>query len=224
MTETEEQRATRDRKRVLFDSVAGLYCESRQSYPEEVVRWMVKTAGLTSGAGVLEIGCGTGQLTAHLVEFPFHITAIDIGPSMIATARRQLGDADVRLEATSFEDFQAAPGSFDLIVSATAFHWIDPAVAWTKSARLLRPGGWLAILNVGEAYDDPFGNRLWDAWIKRSADGGAWATSQKPAVAEIMVATGSLRCASGAIPHRPPDAEAGDCDGRRANSGHVSKL
>ncbi len=131
MTETTEQQGTRERQRVLFDAVAGRYRKSRQGYPEEVVRWMVETAGLTGGAEVLEIGCGTGQLTAQLAEFRFRITAIDIGPSMIDAARCQLDDSDIRFEVTSFEDIEATPAS-DLIASATAFHWIDPAVAWTK--------------------------------------------------------------------------------------------
>jgi ubiquinone/menaquinone biosynthesis C-methylase UbiE len=189
MKDWQEQQVTRERQRVLFDSVADLYGESRQGYPEEVVRWMVETAGLTDGARVLEIGCGTGQLTVRLIELPFHVTAIDIGPSMIEAAGRRLGAAGVELVASSFEDFQAAPATFDLVVSATAFHWVDPSVAWAKAARLLRPGGWLAILYVGEKYDDPLGKTLLDAWIKHSTDGGAWARTKKPTVAELLAAT-----------------------------------
>jgi hypothetical protein len=45
----------------------------------------------------------------------------------------------VCFKATSFEDFAAPEGSFDLIISGTAFHWIDPEVKFRKSASLLRP-------------------------------------------------------------------------------------
>ncbi len=41
-------------------------------------------------------------------------------------------------------------------MSATAFHWIDPEVGWAQAARLLRPGGWLALLTTGERYPEPF--------------------------------------------------------------------
>jgi SAM-dependent methyltransferase len=109
---------------------------------------------------------------------------------MVDLARRQLAGSAVRFEVASFEEFEAEPGSFDLIVSATAFHWIDPDVAWSKSARLLRPGGWLAVLGVRETYADPVGGRLVDAWIRHRGDGGAWARGRKIAVADIMASTG----------------------------------
>ena len=69
MRETVEQRARRERQRVLFDSVAQAYRETRQGYPDRVVRWMVEAAALGDGAAVLEVGCGTGQLTAGLAGY-----------------------------------------------------------------------------------------------------------------------------------------------------------
>jgi 2-polyprenyl-3-methyl-5-hydroxy-6-metoxy-1,4-benzoquinol methylase len=51
---------------------------------------MIGTAGLHSGSGVLEVGCGTGQLTGQLATYGFRFTAIDLGTSMVATARRQV--------------------------------------------------------------------------------------------------------------------------------------
>lgn len=91
---------------------------------------------------------------------------------------------------SSFEDYQAPDHAFDLVVAATAFHWIDPEVAFTKTVRLLVPGGWLAVLSTGERYDDPLGAALLDAWIRRSQDGGAWAKANPPTVAEAMAKTG----------------------------------
>jgi ubiquinone/menaquinone biosynthesis C-methylase UbiE len=62
--------------------------------------------------------------------------------------------AALSFQVSSFEDFAAADASFDLIVSGTAFHWVDPEAMFCKPARLLRPGGWLALLETGERYDD----------------------------------------------------------------------
>jgi SAM-dependent methyltransferase len=70
-----------------------------------------------------------------------NLTAIDIGVAMVAAARRNIVDPAARLQVASFEDL-ADTGPFDLIVSATAFHWVDPGVGLAKAARLLRPGGW----------------------------------------------------------------------------------
>jgi trans-aconitate methyltransferase len=65
-----------------------------------------------------------------------------------------IADATARFQVASFEDF-ADSGPVDLIVSATAFHWVDPSVGPARAARLLRPGGWLALLITGERYLEP---------------------------------------------------------------------
>lgn len=172
--ETPEQRRTRERRRVLFDGVAGLYDATRQGYPAEVADTVVANAAIGPGAAVLEIGCGTGQLTRQLAGRGFHLTAIDIGAAMVRAARRNVADATARFEVCSFEDFEAG-GPFDLIVSATAFHWIDPGVGLAKAARLLRPGGWLALLTTGERYPEPLQGRLRDLWVRHSRQSSEWA-------------------------------------------------
>jgi SAM-dependent methyltransferase len=181
--ETEAERARREGWRGLFDDVASLYDATRPGYPEEIVGTVCATAGLrsvpsgsgaagsgaagTGGASVLEIGCGTGQLTRQLSGRGFNLTAIDLGAAMVAAARRNVTDPMVTFQACSFEEF-AGSGPFDLVVSATAFHWVDPVVAWAKTARLLRPGGWLALLSNGEKYPEPLRTQLWQLWQKYS--------------------------------------------------------
>ena len=173
MAESEEQRDRRERLRTLFDGVADLYDATRQSYPDEVVGAMLTTAGVTAGASVLEIGCGTGQLTARLAARGLEVTALDIGPSMIRAARRNVTDPRVRFVCTPFEDFAGGDG-FDLIVSATAFHWVDPDVAWTKAARLLQAAGWLALLSTGEQYEEPLRSQLRRQWETYSRQQVNW--------------------------------------------------
>ncbi len=169
--ETPEQRRTREQRRVLFDEVAGLYNATRQGYPAELVDAIVANAAIGPGAAVLEIGCGTGQLTRQMVGRAFELTAIDIGVAMVRTAQSNVAGATVRFQVTSFEDF-AGTGPFDLIVSATAFHWIDPGVGLAKVARLLRPGGWLALLTTGERYPEPLQSRLRELWVTHSHQDG----------------------------------------------------
>jgi ubiquinone/menaquinone biosynthesis C-methylase UbiE len=173
--ENDVQRRRRHRQRILFDKVADLYAATRSGYPPEIVEFAIRTAGLVPGSAVLEVGCGTGQLTASLVGRGFEVTALDIGPALVAAAQRALGTSAARFLVSSFEDFAGSEGSFDLVVCATAFHWIDPDVRFSKAARLLRPGGWLALLGTGERYDDPVGSALRQLWIARSDDRGAWA-------------------------------------------------
>jgi SAM-dependent methyltransferase len=169
--------------------VAQLYETSRRGYPAELVDFVVATAGLSAGSTVLEVGCGPGQLTERLVRYGLNVTAIDIGPSMIAAARRRLAGSAVSFGVTSFEEFDAAAASFDLICSGTAFHWIDPEVKFTKPARLLRPGGWLALLSTEESFDDPLGADLSRMWAERTGD-DAIRTRRRPPDAEIIAASG----------------------------------
>jgi ubiquinone/menaquinone biosynthesis C-methylase UbiE len=171
--ETQEQRRAREQRRVLFDSVAELYDATRQGYPAEIADTVVANAALGPGAAVLEIGCGTGQLTRQLAGRELNLTAIDIGAAMVQAARRNAGDATARFQVCSFEDFEDS-GPFDLVVSATAFHWVDPSVGLVKAAQLLRPGGWLALLTTGERYPEPLQGRLRELWIRYSRQSAIW--------------------------------------------------
>jgi ubiquinone/menaquinone biosynthesis C-methylase UbiE len=190
-TESERERNKRHCQRALFDGIAERYEVSRPGYPAHVVELVTATAGRRPGAAVLEVGCGTGQLTERLARPGFRLTAIDIGASMIAAARRRLTGAEVSFQVTSFEDLAAADASFDLVISSAAFHWIDPEVAFTKSARLLRPGGWLALLGTEEHYDDPLGAALDALWVTHGDTGGAW--ERRPSDPEAIAATGLFR-------------------------------
>jgi ubiquinone/menaquinone biosynthesis C-methylase UbiE len=187
-TESAPERSKRHYQRALFDGIAERYESYRPGYPARVVEFVTATAGLGRGAAVLEVGCGTGQLTERLASSGFRLTAIDLGPALIAAARRRLGGADVSFQVTPFEDLAAADASFDLVISSAAFHWIDPEVAFSKSARLLRPGGWLALLGSEERYDDPVGPALTAAWITHGDTGGAW--QRRPSDPEAFAATG----------------------------------
>jgi len=190
MIETEAGREKRRRQRVLFDSVAELYDASRPVYTDDAVDYLVRTAGLDSASAVLEVGCGTGQLTHELAARGLMLTAVDIGPSMIAAARRRVHSGSVTFQATSFEDLAAKDGSFNAIVSADAFHWIDPELKFSKSARLLSPGGWLAVLSLQHFYDEPLKTVLQKMWVARSDDGGTWLRRPGPTTAEIIGESG----------------------------------
>jgi ubiquinone/menaquinone biosynthesis C-methylase UbiE len=189
--ETEQERSTRHRRRTLFNGVAKLYQDTRQTYPAQIVEFLLATAGVGRGSSVLEVGCGTGQLTGDVARRGINLTAIDIGPAMIAAARSHVDDQAVSFQVCSFEDFAAADSSLDLIVCATAFHWIDPEVRFSKSARLLRPGGWLALLSTGVRYDYALEAALHDMWVARSED-QAWTARKPPTDADAIRDSGSF--------------------------------
>jgi SAM-dependent methyltransferase len=96
---------------------------------------------------VLEVGCGSGQLTRGLVARGLHVTALEPGKSLIALARQNLeGAGEVEFVNAQLEDVLLPREEFQAVFSASAFHWIDPKVSWQKSADVLIPGGTLALV------------------------------------------------------------------------------
>jgi SAM-dependent methyltransferase len=172
-SETSAQRQAREQRRALFEGIAERYDATRPGCPAEVVDDVIATAAAGTGAAVLEIGCGTGQLTGQLCGRGLDLTAIDIGAALVQVARRNVADAAVRFQVCSFEEFTAA-GPFDLIVSADAFHWVDPQVGLPKAGQLLRPGGWLALLITGERYPEPLQSQLHDLWVRYNRSSQEW--------------------------------------------------
>ncbi len=139
----------RARLRQTFDAVAERYDGIRPDYPPELVAELIRLADLGRGDRVLEIGCGTGQLTVPLAAAGLCVTAVELGPALAAVAQRRLVPyPDARVTVGAFEDVPVAEAAFDLVVAATSFHWIDEAVRVEKSARALRPGGSLAVVDT----------------------------------------------------------------------------
>jgi SAM-dependent methyltransferase len=136
----------RKRLRTTFDEAASLYDQARPGYPEDLFDDIVSLSGIPAGGRILEIGCGTGQATVPFARRGYRILCIELGENMAAVARRNLEgypNAEVRTEV--FEEWPLQEGAFDLAISATAFHWLDPAIAYPKAARALRDGGSLAL-------------------------------------------------------------------------------
>jgi SAM-dependent methyltransferase len=136
-----------ERLRATFDEAAELYDRARPRYPAEVFDDLADLGGLNPGARVLEIGSGTGIATQPLAERNYQVTAVELGPNLAAVARRKLARfPNVSVTVGAFEDWPLPPEPFDAVVSATAFHWLDPSVRVIKAAEALRLGGTLATI------------------------------------------------------------------------------
>ena len=139
--------ATREELRGRFDEDAERYDRARPGYPSALVDDLVELTGAPHE--VLEVGCGTGQLTVPLAERGCRITAVDLGTGMAAAARRKLAEfPGVHVHVGAFEAVPLAADYFDAVVSATAFHWVDPEVRLHRAADALRPGGALALVTT----------------------------------------------------------------------------
>ncbi len=158
-----------------FDKVAELYGEARPGYPAALFDDLWRLAGLRPEAAVLEVGCGAGQATADLSARAGRVVAVDLGPALIEEARRRVQAANVEFTVARFEDYPVKDGAFQLVASAQAWHWVDPAVGLARAAQALAAGGSLAVFgHVPMAPAEPFAGAfkpIYDAYLP-----GAWGT------------------------------------------------
>jgi len=130
-------------ERDMFDAVAAEYHAMRPAYPDELFTDLAQLVG-GPGARVLEVGCGSGQATRGLLAQGWDVVAVDPGAELIALAKASLPGGAV-FHVGRFEALEPEAASFQLVASAQAWHWVDPAVGFAKAAAALQPGGWLAI-------------------------------------------------------------------------------
>jgi SAM-dependent methyltransferase len=131
----------------VFNEVAVEYDRNRPAYPDALVDQACEVAGLRDGDRVLEIGCGTGQLTRGLLARGLRVTALEPGDQLIRLAEENLKDVgDVRFVHARLEDMPPPRESFEAVFSASAIHWVDPDLSWRRIADVLAPGGTLALL------------------------------------------------------------------------------
>jgi SAM-dependent methyltransferase len=146
-----------------FGAAAAAYAEHRPDYAQAAVRWALETA---SGPRVLDLGAGTGKLTATLVTLGAEVVAVEPDPAMLTELRRAL--PAVHALPGGAEAIPLPDASVDAVLAGNALHWFDMAVAGPEIARVLVPGGVLAGLwNVMDDRVD------WVAGLERVSGGAA---------------------------------------------------
>jgi SAM-dependent methyltransferase len=142
-----------------FDAVAETYDAVRPGYPSEVfdaIRAYAERPDAPGPLRVLEVGIGTGQATAQMCARGWHVVGIEPGANLAAVARDRLASsAPVEVLTATFESVRVEPASFDVVASATAWHWVDPGVGYEKAARALHPDGVIALWWNAHVPDTP---------------------------------------------------------------------
>jgi SAM-dependent methyltransferase len=131
----------------VFDEVPELYDRVRPAYPDALFADLAAITGIDSRSQLLEVGCGTGQATRSLAALGYSVTAVEPGPGLAALARERLaafGNVDV--ENSTFEEWDDGGRRFDVLVAASSWHWVDPAIGWRRAHDVLRPGGWMGLI------------------------------------------------------------------------------
>lgn len=121
-----------------FGTDVERYDRARPPYPPELVNRIVAES---PGTDVLDVGCGTGIEARQFRAAGCRVLGIDPDPRMAAFARG--GGIDV--EVAKFEDWDPSGRTFDAVIAGQAWHWVNPRTGPPKAARVLRPGGLLAV-------------------------------------------------------------------------------
>jgi SAM-dependent methyltransferase len=141
---------TYEERRLSFGRDADTYAAHRPTYPVEAVRWML--AG-RAAQRVVDIGAGTGALTALLVAEGHDVVAVEPDPGMLGALQARLPAVESHLGPA--EALPLVDDSVDAVLAAQAWHWFDPQLAPAEFARVLRTGGTVGL--VWNIRDDEHG-------------------------------------------------------------------
>lgn len=140
----ESQAETEERLRHAssFGAAAAAYAEHRPGYAETAVRWALEPVWARCPVRVVDLGAGTGKLTATLVRLGVDVTAVEPDQQMLAELRREM--PPVRSVPGGAEAMPLPDASVDAVLAGQAMHWFDMDRAMPEIARVLTPGGVLA--------------------------------------------------------------------------------
>lgn len=141
-----------------FSSRVAAYLRARPGYPQELAATLAERHGLTPQWAVADIGSGTGLLTQVFLRHGCPVYGVEPNAEMRAAGEAQLRafaafrSVDGAAEATGLP-----AGSVDLVCAGQAAHWFDRPAARAEFARILRPGGLLALVwNERQLDESPF--------------------------------------------------------------------
>lgn len=130
-----------------FTGLAGMYDRFRPGYPDACLQWLADRAGLTGSAVVADMGAGTGKLSEELVLTGLRTVAVEPNPDMYSVLQRksEMTSLLTTVQATA-EDTGLEDSSITLVTAGQSFHWFDPEGFREECARILQPGGKVALL------------------------------------------------------------------------------
>jgi ubiquinone/menaquinone biosynthesis C-methylase UbiE len=150
-----------------YDKIASIYDQRWNSYIAKTQTFLKNWVDIPSEATILDIGCGTGEFESFILRDKpsLQITGVDISEQMLLVARQKfLAHPNISFQLAGASNLPFTNHSFDIVVSASAFHFFDdPVSALTEIKRVLKPDGKVYILDWCKDY---FFCRLIDFYLK----------------------------------------------------------
>jgi SAM-dependent methyltransferase len=154
-------------RRDLYRGTAWYYDRFRVPYPRGLVDDLAARTGADGAGRLLDLACGTGQISFALHRRFAEVWAVDQEPGMTAVVRAKAGATgarNIRVVTSAAEDLSAPAESFDLVAIGNAFHRLHRAAVAARVLRWLRPGGFLALVWGGSPWE---GGAPWQAAMRR---------------------------------------------------------
>ena len=186
-----------------FSSRVENYVRYRPSYPPEIVGLLRHECGLLTGSVVADIGSGTGIFSELLLKDGLRVVGVEPNAEMRTAGERSLeayprfSSVEGTAEATSLPD-----ASVDLITAAQAFHWFNLQPTRTEFLRILKPGGWIALIwNDRQIDTTPF-LREYEALLQTFATDYAQVRHKELDLARVRAFIGSDAVTMTVLPNR----------------------
>ncbi|WP_016949202.1 class I SAM-dependent methyltransferase [Anabaena sp. PCC 7108] len=130
-----------------YSPVADAYNKVRPRYSQEIINRTIELAELTPESKILELGCGPGNATVSYAQLGCSLSCLEPSQEACKFARQNCAAyPNVEIKQTTFEEWQLEPGKFKAVLAATSFHWMNPNIAYAKSAETLEKNGSLILL------------------------------------------------------------------------------
>ena len=125
-----------------FDTVAATYEKWRPGYSDELYEMLFEYISLDQSSRVVEVGIGGGQATLPILKTGCHLTAVEYGEQFSKICEEKFKDyQNFTVITNKFENTDFEHDTYDLVYSASAFHWVPEEVGYKKVYSMLKSGG-----------------------------------------------------------------------------------
>lgn len=125
-----------------FDTVAGRYEKLRPGYPDELYKTIFDYISIGDSSKVVEVGIGGGQATLPVLQTGCTLTAVEYGENFSKLCEEKFRDfKKFSVITEKFENVSFSDSEYDLVYSASAFHWVPEEIGYSKVFNMLKSGG-----------------------------------------------------------------------------------